>query len=85
MHEVIVAVDPAKRSHTLEVLDHGERVLATLRIENTTAGYRELRTFVKKWPSRQWAVEGAQGVGRQTSPAEYPGGSTACGPKGDDQ
>ena len=65
MQDVIVAVDPAKRSHTIEVLDQRERTLATLRIENTTAGYRELRAFVKKWPSRRWAVEGAQGVGRQ--------------------
>ena len=38
-----MAVDPAKRSHTVEVLDRGERVLATLRVQNTTAGYRELR------------------------------------------
>jgi hypothetical protein len=65
MQDVIVAVDPAKRSHTIEVLDHRERTLATLRIENTTAGYRELRTFVKKWPARRWAVEGAHRVGRQ--------------------
>jgi transposase len=65
MQDVIVAVDPAKRSHTIEVLDQRERTLATLRIENTTAGYRELRAFVKRWPSRRWAVEGAQGVGRQ--------------------
>ena len=33
MQDVVVAVDPAKRSHTVEVLDHRERVLATLRIE----------------------------------------------------
>jgi len=65
MQDVIVAVDPAKRSHTIEVLDQRERTLATLRIENTTAGYRELRAFAKRWPSRRWAVEGAQGVGRQ--------------------
>jgi len=65
VQEVIVAVDPAKRSHTIEVLDLRERVLATLRVENTNAGYRELRAFVRKWPSRRWAVEGARGVGRQ--------------------
>jgi hypothetical protein len=41
--EVVIAVDPAKRSHTLEVLDGRERVLATLRVQNTTAGYRALR------------------------------------------
>src|SRR5947199_9695635 len=63
--EVIVAVDPAKRSHTVEVLDRDERVLATLRVENTTAGYRELRAFARRWRQRRWAVEGARGVGRQ--------------------
>ena len=65
MSEVIVAVDPAKRSHTVEVLDRDERVLATLRVENTTAGYRELRAFARRWRQRRWAVEGARGVGRQ--------------------
>src|SRR3954470_12761192 len=63
--EVIVAVDPAKRSHTVEVLDGDERVLATLRVENTNAGYRELRAFARHWRERRWAVEGARGVGRQ--------------------
>jgi transposase len=63
--EVIVAVDPAKRSHTVEVLDRDERVLATLRVENTTAGYGELRAFARRWTQRRWAVEGARGVGRQ--------------------
>ena len=61
---VIVAVDPAKKSHTVEVLDSGELVLATVRIENTSAGYRELHRFVRRWPQRRWAVEGARGVGR---------------------
>jgi hypothetical protein len=65
VQEVIVAVDPAKRSHTVEVLDARERVLATLRVENTNAGYRELRQFVRHWTQRRWAVEGAKGVGRQ--------------------
>ena len=65
VQDVIVAVDPAKRSHTIEVLDVSERVLATLRVENTNAGYRELRRFVGRWPHRRWAVEGANGVGRQ--------------------
>jgi hypothetical protein len=59
--EVIIAVDPAKRSHTLEVLDAKERVLARLRVDNTAAGYRELRQFARRWPTRRWAVEGARG------------------------
>ena len=65
MQDVIVAVDPAKRSHTIEVLDVRERVLATLRVDNTNAGYRELRQFVRRWSQRRWAIEGAKGVGRQ--------------------
>ena len=65
MQEVIVAVDPAKRSHTIEVLDVNERVLATLRVENTNAGYREAREFARRWTKRRWAVEGAKGIGRQ--------------------
>ncbi|HEX6876241.1 MAG TPA: IS110 family transposase [Nocardioidaceae bacterium] len=62
---MVIAVDPAKRSHTLEVLDAKERVLATLRVENTTAGYRQLREFARRWPARRWAIEGARGTGRQ--------------------
>jgi transposase len=65
MTAVIIGVDPAKRSHTIEVIDGAERVLATLRVENTNAGYREMRGFVRRWPEHRWAVEGARGVGRQ--------------------
>jgi transposase len=65
MAEVIVAVDPAKRSHTIEVIDERESVLAVLRVDNTNAGYQEMRAFVKRWKQRRWAVEGARGVGRQ--------------------
>ena len=42
-----------------------ERLLATLRVNNSTDGYRELRQFAKRWPSRRWAVVGARGAGRQ--------------------
>ena len=65
MAEVIVGVDPAKRSHTIAVIDGRETVLGTLRVENTNAGFRQLMTFVRQWPQRRWAVEGAAGVGCQ--------------------
>ena len=65
MSEVIVAVDPAKRSHTIEVIDERETVLAVLRVDNSNAGYQEMRAFAKRWNQRRWAVEGARGVGRQ--------------------
>jgi transposase len=65
MAGVVIGVDPAKRSHTIEVIDAREQVLAVLQVENTSAGYRELRAFTSRWKDRRWAVEGASGVGRQ--------------------
>ena len=64
MGAVVIGVDPAKRSHTIEVIDSREKVLATGRFDNTNVGYRAMRALAKRWPSRVWAVEGATGVGR---------------------
>ena len=63
MSAVLIGVDPAKRSHTIEVIDRWEKVLATGRFDNTTAGYRAMRALGKKWPERVWVIEGATGVG----------------------
>jgi transposase len=63
MGAVLICVDPAKRSHTIEVIDKAERVLAKGRFANTTAGYREMRALVRGWPDRVWVIEGASGVG----------------------
>jgi len=63
MTAVVIGVDPAKRSNTIEVMDSRETVLVTARFDNTNADYRKIRTLVKRWPDRVWAVEGATGVG----------------------
>jgi hypothetical protein len=42
MGAVVIGVDPAKRSHTIEVIDSREKVLATGRFDNTNIGYRGL-------------------------------------------
>jgi transposase len=63
MAAVVIGVDPAKRSHTIEAIDSHERVLAAARFDNSSAGYRQLRTMARQWPDRVWAVEGATGVG----------------------
>ena len=63
MTAVVIGVDPAKRSNTIEVIDSSETVLVTARFENTNQDYRKMRTLVKRWPDRVWAVEGATGVG----------------------
>ena len=38
-------------------------MLVTARFDNTNEDYRKMRTLVKRWPDRVWAVEGATGVG----------------------
>ena len=63
MAGVVIGVDPAKRSHTIEVIDDRERTLLVQRFDNDNAGYRLMRAAARRWPGREWAVEGATGVG----------------------
>ena len=55
--------NPHKRSNPALVLDAQERVLAWQRFANDRDGYRQLKRFVRTYPDRTWAVEGARGVG----------------------
>jgi len=64
MTDVIIGVDPHKLSATIEVVDHQERLLGSGRFSTDKAGYRAMRTYVKTWPRRVWAIEGANGAGR---------------------
>jgi transposase len=64
MDHVIIGVDPHKLSATLEVVDHHERRLGQGRFTTDKAGFAAMRQYVKAWPLRVWAVEGANGVGR---------------------
>ena len=65
MGRVIVGVDPHKKSVTIEVVDQHGAVLAQGRYDTDTASYRTMLKQVRdQWPQHQWAVEGAQGVGR---------------------
>jgi transposase len=61
---VMIGVDPHKASHTAAAVDeHGQR-LGQQRIPATPDGYQTLRGWAARWPDRQWAVEGAHGIGR---------------------
>ena len=64
MKGVIIGVDPHKLSATIEVVDSRERLLGTGRFATDKAGYAALRRYVRQWPDRVWAVEGANGAGR---------------------
>src|SRR4051794_18501559 len=61
----VIGVDPAKRSHAIEVIDEREKTLASGVFTNDNAGYRQMRRATHGFLNRVWAVEGAGGVGRQ--------------------
>src|SRR6266498_2038572 len=64
MGRMIIGTDPHKRSARFEVRDEREILLATGRFGMDRAGYRQLLSYVRQWPARMWAVEGAHGTGR---------------------
>ena len=64
MERVIIGVDPHKLSATIEVVDHQEKFLGSGRFTTDQAGYAAMRRYAKTWPTRVWAVEGANGTGR---------------------
>ncbi|GAB2771733.1 hypothetical protein GCM10027039_36310 [Terrabacter koreensis] len=64
MTGVIIGVDPHKLSATIEVVDHHGHLLGSGRFTTDKAGYAAMRSYVRTWPQRTWAVEGANGTGR---------------------
>jgi transposase len=64
MEQVIIGVDPHKLSATIEVVDRHENFLGSGRFTTDRPGYAAMRAYVKTWPDRVWAVEGANGAGR---------------------
>ncbi|WP_211659260.1 IS110 family transposase [Phytoactinopolyspora halophila] len=65
MEKVIIGVDPHKLSATIEVVDDRENALGSGRFTTDKAGFAAMRTYVKQWSDREWAVEGSLGVGRR--------------------
>jgi transposase len=61
---VVIGMDPHKRSATIEVLDRTEQILGEGRFATDTDGYREMLTAGRRFSSRIWAVEGANGIGK---------------------
>jgi transposase len=67
MGQVVIGMDPHKRSATIEVMTGDETVLGGGRYGTDAAGYRAMLTAATKWPDRRWAVEGCQGIGRHVA------------------
>ena len=61
---VIIGVDPHKMSVTIEVVDTHEQLLGGGRFATDKTGYAAMQRYVRQWPDRVWAVEGANGAGR---------------------
>jgi transposase len=62
---IIIGVDPHKRTHTASVVETDtDKVLATLQIDASFAGYRRLLKWASGFEQRRWAVENARGLGR---------------------
>jgi transposase len=62
---IVIGVDPHKRVHTASAVDAAtNRRLASVEVEASLAGYRQLRQWAKQFGVRRWAVENARGLGR---------------------
>ena len=61
---VVIGMDPHKRSATIEVMSSDESVVGGGRFATDAVGYRAMLTYAKQWPARTWAIEGSNGIGR---------------------
>jgi transposase len=61
--QVIIGVDPHKASHTAVAISAAEDELAFKRVRATRAQVDQLLAWAAPFPTRVWAVEGADGMG----------------------
>ena len=67
MGQVIIGVDPHKRSATIEVIDQRERVRGKGRFGTDRDGYQAMLAAGREHTDRIWAVEGCSGIGRHVA------------------
>ena len=61
MSQVVIEMDPHKRSATIEVMAGDETVLGGGRYGTDGAGYRAMLAEARRWPQRVWAAGDARG------------------------
>jgi transposase len=61
---VIIGMDPHKRSATIEIINDREKVLGKGRYGTDHDGYREMLAAGRRHRDRIWAVEGCSGIGK---------------------
>jgi hypothetical protein len=64
MAQVIIGMDPHRRSATIEIINDREKILTQGRFGTDRDGYRTMLKFGRKHTDRVWAVEGCNGIGR---------------------
>jgi transposase len=64
MSQVVIGMDPHKRTATIEVMAGDEAVLGGGRYGTGAAGYAAMLAEARRWPQRRWAIDGCQGIGR---------------------
>lgn len=74
--EVIIGLDPHKRSNTIAVMDRTEELFEQQRFDNSDAGIEEMIAAVAAYPNRVWAVEGSNGVGNSVAQRLVQSGET---------
>jgi transposase len=64
MSQVIIGMDPHKRSATIEIMTSDETVVGGGQYATDAPGHRAMLAEARRWPERTWAIEGCQGIGR---------------------
>ena len=64
MSQVVIGMDPHKRTATIEVMACDEGVVGGGRYATDAAGYAAMLAEARRWPQRMWAIEGCRGIGR---------------------
>jgi hypothetical protein len=67
MAQVIIGVDPHKRSATIEIINDREQVVGGGRFATDRDGYKAMLAAGRKHADRHWAVEGCSGIGRHVA------------------
>ena len=67
MAQVIIGVDPHKRSATIEIINQREKVVGQGRFGTGRDGYQAMLAAGRKHSDRVWAVEGCNGIGRHVA------------------
>ena len=65
--QVVIGMDPHKRSVTIEVMDATETVLDGGRFGTDEAGFAAMTDYVNRFTDRVWAIEGCNGIGRHVA------------------